>query len=277
MTRALTAAALAAALVSAAPAAATPKQAAVNVQFSAYGPSQLDVLPGTRVVWSNVSTRTHTVTAYDGTFDSGHIEPGARFQVEFTHPGAYQYHCSIHPSIQGEIDVRRVILDTLPTAAVPLGSNVAFSGVTADAGKAIRIERRVSGTTFVTVAHATAAHGGAWHVAVPATVTGDYRAVSGADASEVRRLLVGIRTVHVHVTRTGVDVEVTPSAPYAPILVEAYRRERFGWWPVQHRKLDYVSEAELRVPRGVRVRVVLVDRDGWTPLATSRAVTLHRR
>jgi hypothetical protein len=38
-----------------------------------------------------------------------------------------------------------------------------------------------------------------------------------------------------------------------------------------------VSEAELRVPRGARVRVVLVDRDGWTPIATSRSVVLRRR
>jgi plastocyanin len=271
------AAAAVAALAWAAPATAAPKQAEVAVQFSAYGPSQLDVLPGTRVLWSNVSPRTHTVTAYDGTFDSGHLGPGARFQVEFTRPGAYQYHCSIHPSIQGEIDVRRVILDTLPTAAVPLGSNVDFSGLTADAGKPIRIERRVSGSRFTTVARTTAARGGTWHVAVPASITGDYRAVSGADASQLRRLLVGVRKVHLHVTRTGVAVEVTPSAPYAPLLVEVYSRERFGWWPVAHRRLDYVSEAELSVPKGVQVRIVLVDRDGWTPIATSRAVILRRR
>jgi len=264
-------------LVSAAPAAAAPKQADVSVQFSAYGPSQLDVLPGTTVLWSNVSQRTHTVTADDETFDSGHLDPGATFRVTFARPGTYTYHCTIHSSIRGEIDVRRVILDTLPTAAVPVGSKVDFSGRSADAGKPIRIERRVSGSTFATVARTTTARGGAWHVAVPASVTGDYRAVSGADASEVRRLLVGVRKVSVHATRTGVDVEVTPSAPYAPILVEVYRRERFGWWPIAHRRLDYVSEAELHVPRGVRVRVVLVDRDGWTPVATSRAVTLRRR
>lgn len=276
MRRALVVAALAA-LASAVPATAAPKQAEVNVQFSAYGPSQLDVLPGTSVLWSNVSQRTHTVTADDETFDSGHLDPGARFRVTFARPGTYTYHCTIHSSIRGEIDVRRVILDTLPTAAVPLGTNVDFSGVTADVGKPIRIERRVSGSRFATVARTTARGGGSWHVAVPATTTGDYRAVSGADASEVRRLLVGVRKVHLHLTRKGVSVEVTPSAPYAPILVEVYSRERFGWWPIAHRRLDYVSEAELHVPRGAQVRVVLVDRDGWTPIATSRTVILRRR
>ena len=257
--------------------AAVPHRAEVNVQFSAYGPSQLDVLPGTSVVWSNVSARTHTVTAYDGSFDSGHLEPGRRFAVTFTRPGSFQYHCTIHPSIAGEIDVRRVTLDTLPTAAVPLGSIVDFSGVTADAGRPIRIERRVSDASFTTVARTIAAPRGTWHVDVRALTTGDYRAVSGADASETRRLLVGLRTVHIHATRGGVSVEVTPSAPYARILVEVYRRNRFGWWPVAHRRLDYVSAAEIRVARPARVRIVLVDRDGWTPLATSRPVTLGRR
>jgi plastocyanin len=263
-------------LAAAATANAAPHHAEVNVQFSAYGPSQLDVLPGTSVVWSNVSARTHTVTAYDGTFDSGHLDPGRRFAVTFAQPGSIRYHCTIHPSITGEIDVRRVILDTLPTAAVPLGSTVEFSGVAAAAHKPIRIERRVSGTTFTTVARTTAARGGEWHIGVRATTTGDYRAVSGADTSETRRLIVGIRTVHVHPTRRGVSVEVTPSAPYAPILVEVYRRNRFGWWPVAHRKLDYVSSAEIHVARPARVRIVLVDKDGWTPLATSRPVTLRR-
>lgn len=268
----------AAVLVTLAAAAAThaaPHNAEVSVQFSAYGPSQLDVLPGTSVVWSNVSSRTHTVTAYNGSFDSGHLDPGRRFAVTFARPGSFQYHCTIHPSIAGEIDVRRVILDTLPTAAVPLGYTVDFSGVTTGAGRPIRVERRVSGSTFTTVARATSGRRGIWHVDVRATTTGDYRAVSGADLSQTRRLIVGVRTVHIHPTRGGVSVEVTPSAPYAPILVEIYRRNRFGWWPVGRRRLDYVSSAEIRVPRPARVRVVLVDRDGWTPLATSRPVTLR--
>jgi plastocyanin len=265
------------ALYAAAPAGSAPKDAEVNVQYSAYGPSQLDVLPGTVVTWSNASSRTHTVTADDGSFDSGHLGPAARFRVTFSRPGTYRYHCTIHASITGEIDVRRLILTGLPTAAVPVGDTVDFSGVTTHAGEPIRIERRVRGSAFTTVARTKASADGSWHVGVPATVTGDYRAAAGADASEVRRLLVGVRTVHVRPTRNGVTVEVTPSAPYARILVEVYRRERFGWWPTARRRLDYVSEARIPVRGSVRVRVVLVDRDGWTPLATSRAVTIRRR
>jgi copper binding plastocyanin/azurin family protein len=251
--------------------------AEVNVQYSAYGPSQLDVLPGDAVTWSNVSSRTHTVTADDGSFDSGRLGPQQRFRLTFSKPGTYRYHCTIHPSIAGEIDVRRVTLATLPTAAVPVGTAVDFTGVTSHDGGAIRVERRVRGSSFTTVARTRATTAGSWRVELPAAVTGDYRAASGADASEVRRLIVGVRTVHIRQTRNGVDVAVTPSAPYARILVEVYRRERFGWWPAARRRLDYVSEAEIQVRAPARVRVVLVDRDGWTPLATSRAVTLRRR
>jgi plastocyanin len=276
---AFAAAALAAAASSAvaAPARSTVSPQDVSVQFSAYGPSQLDVLPGDTVRWSNVSERTHTVTSDTGLFDSGHLGPGNRFQFTFNTPGAYRYHCTIHSSITGEIDVRRVTLGPLPTAAVPLGDHVEFSGRSADPSKPIRIERSLDGATFTPIAHAKAARDGTWKTDLRVEATGDYRAAIGGDVSEARRLIVGIRTVHVHVTRTGVSVDVTPSAPYAPILVETYRRERFGWWPIARRRLDYVSEAQIRVHRPARVRIVLVDRDGWTPIAASRSIRLTGR
>ena len=269
-------AAAAAAMLLAAPAATATRPQEVSVQFSAYGPSQLDALPGEAVLWTNVSQRTHTVTSDTGLFDSGHVLTGGRFEFRFNQAGAYRYHCTIHTSIVGEIDVRRVILGTLPTAAVPVGSRVEFSGRTADPSKRIRIQRSLGGSTFTTIAGARPAANGTWKALVDAEATGDYRATAGADVSQTRRLIVGIRRVHIHPTRTGVSVSVTPSAPYARILVEVYLRERFGWWPVSSGHLDYVSEADVRVRRPARVRVVLVDRDGWTPIATSPVVRLGK-
>ena len=169
-----------------------------------------------------------------------------------------------------------MILGTLPTAAVPVGSRVEFSGRTADPSKRIRIQRNLGGSTFTTIAGARPAANGTWKALVSAEATGDYRATAGADVSQTRRLIVGIRRVHIHQTRTGVSVSVMPSAPYARILVEVYLRERFGWWPVSSGHLDYVSEADVRVRGPARVRVVLVDRDGWTPIATSPVVRLGK-
>ena len=66
--------AAAAALALAVPAsAAGPQQ--VSIQFAAFGPDPIDVLPGEGVHWENVSDRTHTVTADDGSFDSDKGKP----------------------------------------------------------------------------------------------------------------------------------------------------------------------------------------------------------
>lgn len=268
--------AAAAALIFALPSSGKPRVAIVYVQFSAYGPSQLDVLPGQTVRWSNVSTRTHTVTADDGLFDSGDVPGGSDFSFTFSSVGTYRYHCTIHRGITGEIDVRRVTLGGLPTAAVPKGDPVEFDGVSAAPGKTISIQRRVGGR-FTTVGRARAGANGRWTATLPAEATGDYRAVSGSDASETRRLLVSDRHVAISATRNGLDVTVTPSAPYARLLVQEYLRDRFGWWPVARAQTDYLSQVHVHVRRPARVRVVLVDRDGWTPLATSRSVRLPRR
>jgi len=247
----------------------------VSIEFSDYRPSQIDVLPGETVSWTNVSSRTHTVTSDAGLFDSGTLDGGGHFAYRFADVGSYAYHCVIHPSITGEIDVRRVTLDSLPPAAVPVDKLVEFSGRTADPGQVVGIQRLDDGK-WSTVASVTPAADGSWTTNVRARSTGDYRAVSGADASETRRLLVSVWKVAIRQTKTGVSVSVTPSNPYAPFLVELLLRERFGWWPATRGKLDYVSSADVRIKRPARVRVVLVDKDVWTPLATSRVITLRR-
>jgi len=249
----------------------------VYIQFAAYGPEQLDVLPGQRVLWTNVSSRTHTVTSDTGLFDSGDVESDSRYSFQFNTPGTYRYHCTIHAGIVGEVDVRKVILDGLPTAAVPEGAPVEFGGRTSTPGQPVLIQQRAGGGAFRTVARVKPAANGSWTTKVPARTTADFRALSGADASEIRRMLVSERKVHVQATPSGVSVSVAPAAPYAPFLVEVYLRERFGWWPVARGETDYVSEAEVRVRRPARVRIVLVDKDGWTPLATSRVVRLPKR
>jgi plastocyanin len=265
-----------AALVFTVPSGAVPRTARVYVQFAAYGPSQLDVLPGQTVRWTNVSQRTHTVTSDEGLFDSGDVPGGAGFSFTFNTVGTYRYHCTIHAGITGEIDVRRLTLESLPPAAVPVGTRVEFAGMTAHAGRPVVVEEQV-GTKYVQVGSARAKKDGSWSVTLPARETGDYRAASGADVSETQRLLVSERHVLVKPTKTGLSVTVTPSAPYARFLVEEYIRERFGWWPIARGKTDYVSEAEVSLRRPALVRIVLVDIDGWTPLATSRAVRLSRR
>jgi plastocyanin len=260
----------------AAPAAASGATQSVSVQFAAFGPSQVDALPGESVAWTNVSPRTHTVTADGGQFASGDLVSGARFTWTFAAVGAYPYHCTIHPGMTGEVDVRRVTLTRLPTAAVPAGSSVEMTGRTADPSLPVRVERSFDGTHFAPVATATPNAAGDWNVSVPAGATADYRAASSSGVSEVRRLLVSDRRVKLHGGRHRVRVTVTPSDPYAVVVLQEHLRERFGWWPVARKRLDYISTAAFRVRRPGRVRVVLVDTDGWTPLAISRVLRVRR-
>ncbi len=61
---------------------------------------------GQSVTWANVDAVTHTVTADDGSWDSGEIPGGKSFTVTFAKPGTYRYHCRIHPAMQGVVVVR---------------------------------------------------------------------------------------------------------------------------------------------------------------------------
>jgi plastocyanin len=79
-----------------------------------FEPPDLEVQPGTRVTVANVGGLPHTLTAVDGAFDTGRIEPGAeegRFAGEHatfvvTAPGTYAFLCEIHPqAMQGTLVV----------------------------------------------------------------------------------------------------------------------------------------------------------------------------
>ena len=264
------------AVVAAAPAVAADPPASVNVEFQLFRPSPVEILPGETIQWSNVSQRTHTVTADDGSFDSGDLVGGGQFARTFPAAGIYLYHCRIHAGMTGEADVRDVILDGLPTALVPIGQAVEFTGRTADASRPVTIEQD-TGRGFHAVAQVTPAPNATWSTKLPATATGDYRASSGAQVSGTRHLLVSQRRVIVRPTRGGVSVSVVPADPYARVRLDLKQRERFGWWPTAVGRLDYVSQATFVVRRPALLRVSLVDRSGWTVLAMSPPLRLAGR
>jgi plastocyanin len=257
-------------IAAAAPASAAAAVQPVTAEYAAFAPAQVDALPGDGVAWTNTSPREHTVTSDDGTFPASDLPAGSRYAWTFTQVGAFAYHCSIHPSMTGEIDVRRVTLEPGPPAAIAPGTPVRLSGRTADPGQPVRVLR---GDAVVSTASPAA--DGTWSATVRPTATESYRAMSGADSSETRVILVSGRHVRIRLTRRGVAVSVHPSVPGARIVLEQRLRERFGWWIVARRRLDFLSEASFRLHRRAPVRAVLVARDGWSPLATSPV--LHPR
>ena len=71
-------------------------QASVTAQNVQFTPPTLTVPAGTTVTWTNGDPFQHSVTADDGSFDSGLVDPGGRFSFTFADPGTYPYHCVPH-------------------------------------------------------------------------------------------------------------------------------------------------------------------------------------
>jgi plastocyanin len=79
---------------------------AAVVQDFMFRPARLEIAAGTTVVWTNGGQVIHTVTAEDGSFDSGPIEAGGRRAITFSRPGTFLFHCTPHPFMRGEVVVR---------------------------------------------------------------------------------------------------------------------------------------------------------------------------
>jgi predicted lipoprotein with Yx(FWY)xxD motif/plastocyanin len=84
-----------------APTAAAGGQAAgqtvkVDLKNFAFAPKTLTVAPGTTVVWTNGDSAAHTVTADDGSFESGNLNHGATFKFTFSKAGTFAYYCTYH-------------------------------------------------------------------------------------------------------------------------------------------------------------------------------------
>ncbi|HSL26081.1 MAG TPA: plastocyanin/azurin family copper-binding protein [Acidimicrobiia bacterium] len=65
----------------------------------------LRVKVGTTVTWTNDDNQMHTVTAVDGSFDSGFVEQGNSFSYTFTEAGEFEYYCLPHPWMRAKVIV----------------------------------------------------------------------------------------------------------------------------------------------------------------------------
>jgi len=83
-----------------------PAGATVEMRQMAFGPQRVEITPGTTVEWTNRDQLVHTVTATDGSWDSGEIAPDATWRRTFDQPGTYTFHCTPHPFMTGVIVVR---------------------------------------------------------------------------------------------------------------------------------------------------------------------------
>jgi plastocyanin len=82
------------------------ENATVTIDHHAFAPAALTINAGTTVTWKNADDSPHTVRSRSQTFASGALDTGDSFSQTFATPGVYQYFCSLHPFMVGEIVVK---------------------------------------------------------------------------------------------------------------------------------------------------------------------------
>ena len=75
-----------------------------------YIPSMIVVDSGNQVTWVNEDSAFHSVTsgfygAPTELFDSGHLDPFESYTLTFDETGIYDYHCTLHPWMKGQVIV----------------------------------------------------------------------------------------------------------------------------------------------------------------------------
>ena len=68
-------------------------------------PGSVTVKQGSTVYWNNKDAIAHTVTADDGSFNSGTLAAGATFSFVVNTAGTYTYHCNFHSGMKGTLVV----------------------------------------------------------------------------------------------------------------------------------------------------------------------------
>ena len=75
-----------------------------------YVPSLIVIEKGKQVTWVNEDSAFHTITSgyYDtptDLFDSGHLDPFESYTLTFDEIGTYDYFCTLHPWMKGQVIV----------------------------------------------------------------------------------------------------------------------------------------------------------------------------
>jgi plastocyanin len=85
--------------------------ASVDMSEIKFSPKVIHVTAGSSVLWTNSDPVAHTVTADDGSFDSGLVDPGSSVSLEFDTPGTFQYYCQPHGAAGGTGMAATIIVD----------------------------------------------------------------------------------------------------------------------------------------------------------------------
>lgn len=94
----------------------------------------------TTLTVSNDGALPHTLTAVDGSFDTGEVAPGTSAQLNVDEPGIYRVFCSLHGTAQGEgMAGVLVVGESVPASvAAPADMSAISAAVAAEADGIVR-------------------------------------------------------------------------------------------------------------------------------------------
>ncbi|MHB1486331.1 MAG: cupredoxin domain-containing protein [Acidimicrobiales bacterium] len=77
----------------------------ITIKNFKFSPTPLTVQVGTTITVHNEDNTTHTVTATDGSFNTGNIAGGGTATFTVTRAGTFPYICNIHQFMHGTLTV----------------------------------------------------------------------------------------------------------------------------------------------------------------------------
>jgi plastocyanin len=70
-----------------------------------FAPAAMTVAAGATVTWTNHDDVPHNIVSTEKTFASPVLDTDEQFSHTFETAGTYQYYCSLHPKMVGQITV----------------------------------------------------------------------------------------------------------------------------------------------------------------------------
>tara|TARA_B100000315_G_C14574219_1_gene587149 strand:+ start:517 stop:1131 length:615 start_codon:yes stop_codon:yes gene_type:complete len=83
----------------------------VEISGFTFLPNVLEVQVGDTVKWTNNDSSPHTATALDDSWDTGTLNQGESFMIQFGMEGSFDYDCTFHSSMTGTITVAAMEID----------------------------------------------------------------------------------------------------------------------------------------------------------------------
>lgn len=85
------------------PSAAQDNTNAINIENFSFNPNTITVKRGAAITWTNNDSAPHAIKS--ATFNSEVLNKGQSFSFTFNQAGTFNYSCSIHPVMTGQIIV----------------------------------------------------------------------------------------------------------------------------------------------------------------------------